>query len=145
MQCRNCGQNLSTAEAAGGRCPRCNQSLEPDAGGLIRTLSVHVASEEGDQVYRSLNEIPPETRQKLRQAINSPEAETIVIADEQGRERIFQAITRLPPQLQKKLMAALRSSPPPPQPSPAARGLRVGLAAAAGAAVALFLLWLWFW
>ncbi|MBI3666957.1 MAG: hypothetical protein HY236_12190 [Acidobacteria bacterium] len=146
MKCRNCGRNLTSAEAAGGRCPHCGRALEPASGSVLKTLSVRVASAEGDRVYHSLDEIPPETRQKLRQALNSPEAETIIIADEQGRERIFQAIRGLPPPLQKKLMAVLGAapSPPPSRPSRNVHILRIALAAAAGASVALLLLWMWF-
>ncbi len=57
---------------------------------VFKTASVRVAAGDQDQVYGSIEEVPPQVRQKMEQALSGPHAETIVIADERTREA-FQA------------------------------------------------------
>ncbi len=100
-------------EASRTRCPKCGQKFDWTALGVVRTGTIRVAAGDSDQVYRSFDELSPPLREQLQQALGNPEAETILIADEQGREQIFQIINGLPPEAQKKVLAALRFSEEP--------------------------------
>lgn len=142
MECPDCGRKLSFEDAARKRCSQCGWALEPSEGGVVKTASVRVAAGDTDQVYHSLEDIPLEVRQKLRQALNSPNAETIIIADEQGRKQIFQAIAGLPPHIQKKVLAAVGAQPQA-TPRPAPYALRITLLAAALCCLAALLWWVW--
>lgn len=110
---------------------------------VVKTASVRVSAGDLDEVYRSLEEIPEGIRRQIRQALNGPNAETIVIADQGGREQIFQVIQDLPPHLRKRALAAIRVAvPQTPGLSIRTRWLLVG---AGAAALTLFLFWLWYW
>lgn len=113
MTCPNCDRNLTMLDAARTRCPHCGCRLNRKAVGVVKTSSVRVAAGDNDLVYRSIEELPPRLRHQLQQALSSPNAETILIADEPGREQIFQVINGLPPEAQKKVLAALRFSDQP--------------------------------
>ena len=139
MECPYCGKNLK--QPPQGRCPHCGRGLHTSLLGVIKTASVRVAAGEEDRVYQSLEDIPPELRHQLRQAIQGPHSETIIIADEAGRQRIFEAITGLPPHLQKKVLAALHlTEPSRPRLS---RRFRWALLAAGFLTLAVFVAWLW--
>jgi hypothetical protein len=106
MNCARCGGSLTTLAAARHRCPHCGAGLNRPSTGLVKTSSIRVAAGERDQLYRSIEELPPELRRKLRQAISGPQAETIIIADQRGRDEIFPVITGQAPEQQKKARAA---------------------------------------
>ena len=80
--------------------------------GVVKTSQVRVSAGAEDRVFRSMDELPPELRRQMRRALNGPLADTIVIADPAGRQRIFEAIRGLPPHLQKKVMAAIQVTEP---------------------------------
>ncbi|MBI3694016.1 MAG: hypothetical protein HY238_04130 [Acidobacteria bacterium] len=143
MTCPNCAQKLTMLEAARQRCPRCGRPFDRSAIGLVKTSSVLVASGEGDQVYHTLEDLPPELRDKLQKALSAPEAETIILADEQGRDQIFQVIRSLPPDLQNRVLSALRlAGPTEPQASPG-RPWKLSLLLAGAALLAVLLWWIW--
>lgn len=108
MNCPHCGAKLTMVEATKTRCPHCERRFDRGALGLVKTSTVRIAAGETDQVYRSVDDLPPDLRRQLQRAINSPEAETILIADEKGREQIFAVIEGLPPEVQEKVRAVLR-------------------------------------
>jgi len=91
-------------------------------------------------VYRSIQEVPPALRRQLQQAINAPDAETVVIADERGREEIFHIINGLQPNAQKKVLAALKLSESSGSHFPI---WRIWLLACSFLALALLLFWVW--
>jgi hypothetical protein len=108
MDCPHCGKNLTLAEAARTRCRHCGRRLDRNLIGLVKTSSVRIAVGDSDQVYASIEALPPDLRKKLQQAIGDPDTETILIADEKGREQIFEVIQGLPPDVQKRALSALR-------------------------------------
>lgn len=128
-------------EAARTRCRHCGRRLDRNAVGLVKTSTVRVAVGESDRVYRSVEDLPPALRRKMEQAIGSPDTETILIADEKGREQIFGVIQSLPPEVQKRVLAALRMpAGTAPFRSATARAL---LLLAVLAALLLSIWWIW--
>ena len=143
MNCPNCAQSLTILEAARQQCPRCGRPFDRSAIGVVKTSSVRVASDEGDRVYRTVDDLPPRLRDELRRALSAPEAETIILADEQGRDQIFQVIRSLPPDVQKRVLAALRlAGPAEPEAAPG-RPWKLWLLGAGAAVLAAVLWWIW--
>ena len=143
MTCPNCKRELTAEEAASGSCPGCGLRRQAWSIGVAKTSTVRVSAGDVDQVYHTLEEIPPAMREKIRQALSGPDSETIVIADERGREYIYKAVAGLPPELKKKVLGPLE------EPSCAAgRAGRPAWLPWAAAAIlsllALVLLWMWF-
>src|SRR5262245_16928962 len=116
MSCPHCHRNLTMLEASRARCPQCGHKFDRTALGIVRTGTIRVAAGDADRVYRSLEEISPPRREQLQRALGSPEAETILIADEQGREQVFQIINGLPSEAQKRVLSALRLAAPAASP-----------------------------
>ncbi|HYM09500.1 MAG TPA: TFIIB-type zinc ribbon-containing protein [Bryobacterales bacterium] len=144
MKCPNCGRKLTILDAARMRCSQCGRRIDRTALGLVKTSSVRVATGEGDRVYNSVEDLPPELRRQFQRAMSSPDAETILIADESGREQVFQVIHDLPPHVQKKVLASLRL----PDQAPASffaslHKWRFLLAAGGLAGLAALLWWVW--
>jgi len=145
MTCPSCKGALTLADAASGRCLRCGRPFDPSAVQLVvKTSTVRIAEGETNRVYRSLDELPPETRGKLQKALDGPDSETIVIADERGREKILQAIAHLPPGLKNRVVAAIRA-PDGSLVSPAAaeRLWQILLPSLALAGLLVCLFWIW--
>ena len=143
MSCPHCSHKLKEAEPTPARCPYCGRRLRTAPAGVVKTSTVRVAAGDEDRVYYSLDEVPPEVRRKIQQALQGPDAETIVIADERGREQIFQVIRGLPPHVQKKVLAAIRLAEPPA--NPLSRNARLYLLGAALSLLAFFIWWIWYW
>ncbi len=78
----------------------------------MKTSQVRVAAGDEDRVYPSLEDVPADLRRQIRRVLSGPLTDTIVIADEGGRRRIFEAVRGLPPHLQKRVMAAIQISEP---------------------------------
>jgi hypothetical protein len=95
-------------EAAEVRCPQCGQRFNRGTLGIVKASSVRVAAGETDEVYSSLDDLPADLRRQLQRALNGPESETILIADEKGREHVFSVIEGLPPDIRKRVLAVLR-------------------------------------
>ena len=130
-------------EAVRQRCPHCGREFDRSAIGLVKTSSVLVASGEGEQVYRTIEDLPPELRDKLQKALSAAEAETIILADEQGRDQIFQVIRSLPPDLQRRVLSALRLAGPTEPLVPPGRPWKLWLLSACVALLALLLWRIW--
>ena len=128
-------------EATKARCPHCARRFDRGALGIVKASTVRVAAGETDEVYRSVDDLPPDLRHQLQRAINGPEAETILIADEKGREQIFAVIEGLPPDVQEKVRAVLRLRG---NASPRSRAMRLTLLLAVIVFVFLVAWWIWF-
>jgi hypothetical protein len=62
------------------------------ANAHFKTRSILIANRDGNRLYTSPGQIPPDLRRPLEQALEHEWATTIVIADENGRE---EALKRL--------------------------------------------------
>lgn len=143
MTCPNCGRKLKLPDAARSRCIHCGRPFDRRALGLVRTSTIRVSAGAKDQVYKSVSDLPPELQQRLQQVINGPDTETVVIADERGREEIFQIIHGLPPDSQKKVLAALEIPPASGGRLAAFRAWREWLLIAGALLLCLLLWWVW--
>jgi hypothetical protein len=65
-----------------------------------RTGFVRVAASEGDRIYRSLDDLPEDLRERARLALEGSNAETILIADPESYERIVKSGGATPAELQ---------------------------------------------
>ncbi len=130
-------------DAARRRCILCGELFDRTALGLVRTSSVRIAAGESDLLYASVDELPPDLRRRLQRALVNPNSETIVIADEQGRQEIFQVINGLNPDAQKKVLAAVKLAQPLQSPLRAFRTWRVCFAVSGLLVLVLFLWWVW--
>ena len=67
------------------QCPKCGRTYVPgevhSCGGVMRTSSVLIAAGATDRVYRSVADVPPELRERLRESTSGEHACTILIAD----------------------------------------------------------------
>ncbi len=74
---------------------------------FLRTTVVWIARGRKTDVYRSPSDVPPEARRKLTKAVNAPDAVSIVIADDGGREELGRVVlgepSRLPNRLQQNV------------------------------------------
>lgn len=87
---------------------------------------VFISSGEKTEVFRSDDDVPTEVRQRLARLARSTQVDTLIIANEKGRE-LLQA-TGWPRQRER------------PHPT-LSRGVRVGILCALGASVGLLLTW----
>jgi hypothetical protein len=55
---------------------------------IHRTSVIFLSSENGTEVYRSADDVPPRQRRKMKRAISTRQAHTFWIADEKGREEL---------------------------------------------------------
>ena len=108
---------------------------------VVKTSSVRVATSGEERVYRSLEDVPPELRRKIRKTIEGPNSETIWIANQEAYERIVAQEPDIPPEMQN-LRDAVTPQPAAPQPRPIPKVNRV-LGVLFLAAVGLCLLWAW--
>lgn len=88
MLCPDCNRNYD--ETLGG-CPRCGVRK-----GVVKTSTILISAGEVESVYRSVDEVPDSLRQDLIRSTNGLNAQTIVIADREGRKEIARAIRNLP-------------------------------------------------
>ena len=118
---------------------------------VVKTSSVRVSDGEGDRVYRSLDDVPEELREKMRKTMDGPSSQTILIANQEAYDHAQSDDAEDLPTPLEKMRRALRPeagpSPAPGPGTPVAREpdlawrplLYGGLAAIA----ALWSLWIW--
>ena len=94
-----------------------------------RSSTIFIATAEETRVYRSVNEIPPELRRRLRESTRSMNSATILIADKRGREELLRALQGRATDIRCRLAETLRSQqvveqPPGPPKRTALSSLR---------------------
>jgi hypothetical protein len=77
-----------------------------------RTSTILVAIDGKTKLYGSRSEMPPELRERMRKALNSPEAATILIADKRGRGEILRLLRGEPSILKTDGPQSIRSRGP---------------------------------
>ena len=56
---------------------------------VLKTSSVRVGTSDDDRVYRSIQDAPPELRDRIRKAIEGPNVRTILIANQTVYDQIL--------------------------------------------------------
>jgi len=102
MSCAHCGKNIETGAEC---CPHCGK--QNPAAGLFQTSAVLISAEGTEQVYRSVDEVPPRLRNRLLRSTSGANSETILIADRKGRHEITKVMRKLPGSVQRQLMHSL--------------------------------------
>jgi hypothetical protein len=68
---------------------------------VVRTSTVRISTRESDRVYRSLDEVPEESRDTVRKCLEGPNAQTILIANPEAYERIAEGVRDLPEEMRR--------------------------------------------
>lgn len=63
---------------------------------VAKTRTVRIATHEGDQLYHSIEDVPPELRQIVKQTLEGPNSETVLIANQEAYERLSRQFRELP-------------------------------------------------
>jgi hypothetical protein len=89
----------------------------------LKTSAVYISQGERLEIYRSLDDVPADLRERLIRTANSSNSATILIADRGGREEISRAMKGLPSRLQSRRLAAQapKQAEETAQPSPRSR------------------------
>lgn len=70
----------------------------------LKTSTIFVAIGDETSIYRSLHEMPPRTRRKLRESSRAWSSATIMIADRKGRDEIVRAMEGQPSRVDSRLV-----------------------------------------
>jgi hypothetical protein len=105
---------------------------------VVKTSTVRVATSDGDQTYRSLEDVPPQVRDKIRETLDGPNSETVLIANREAYDRIASALSDLTPELE-----SVPQEQPKSEPAQRIHDWRVVLAAAAFLLLGLAMIWMW--
>lgn len=111
---------------------------------VLRTTAVRVADEQGERLYGSLEDIPPEMRDKIVESFDGPDSQTILIANQKAYDQIADGGDELPEELRRLKPALLRHREGlEPEAAPADGSWKRLLA---GGVILIVLLWaLWIW
>jgi len=83
-----------------------------------RSSTIFIATGHETRVYRTVEDVPPELRQKLMDCTKGINSATILIADKRGREELVRALQGRPSEVQCRLVENIRSRQPEPQARP---------------------------
>jgi hypothetical protein len=75
----------------------------------LKSSTIFISVGNKTEVYRSVEDVPPQLRKKLEQSTNGINSATILIADRKGKEEIVRAIRGLPSSLRSRLTTSLRN------------------------------------
>ncbi|MBK9171265.1 MAG: hypothetical protein IPM24_27945 [Bryobacterales bacterium] len=100
MVCPACGKDLG--ESATAVCPECGTG----ATGVVKTSAILIAAGSGHNVYRSVDEVPEELRDRLIQSTTGFNSATVIIADSRGRKELARALRSLPVEVSPAAAAA---------------------------------------
>jgi hypothetical protein len=84
-----------------------------------RSSTIFIGIGDETRVYRSVDQVPPELRRKLRESTRSMNSATILIADKRGREELVRALQGRGSDVQCRLAKSLRVQAAAEQPAPA--------------------------
>lgn len=90
-----------------------------------RSSTIFIATGRETRVYRSVEDVPPELRQKLVSCTRGINSATILIADKHGREELVRTLQGRPSEVECRLLESLRSSQPEPEPIKSERKSRL--------------------
>jgi hypothetical protein len=82
-----------------------------------RSSTIFIATGRETRVYRSVEDVPPELRQKLVSCTRGINSATILIADKHGREELVRTLQGRPSDVECRLLESIRPSLPEPEPS----------------------------
>ena len=108
---------------------------------VLKTSAVRVSDSQGDQVYHSLEEVPASLREKIRETLEGPNAETVLIANQEAYDQIIRKIRDLPPAMQPWKAAAEAAAEAAKKPR--TLDWRLALAGILSALVAMWVFWIW--
>jgi hypothetical protein len=84
-----------------------------------RSSTIFIGIGDETRVYRSVDQVPPELRRKLRESTRSMNSATILIADKRGRQELVRALQGRASDVQCRLAKSLRVQAAAEQPAPA--------------------------
>src|SRR3984893_15648682 len=79
----------------------------------LKSWTIFISVGNKNEVFRSVNDVPPPLRKKLEQSTNGINSATILIADRKGKEEIVRAIRGLPSSLRSQLGRSARQESEP--------------------------------
>lgn len=68
---------------------------------VAKTRTVRIATNHGDRVYHSIEEVPDELRQVVKLTLEGPNSQTVLIANQEAYERLNQQFRELPAGLEE--------------------------------------------
>jgi len=104
-----------------------------------KTRTVRIATPEGDRVYHSIEDVPPELRQVVKQTLEGPNSQTVLIANQEAYERLNEQIRELPAGLQEFASNAAERR----EKQGAPRLWKWAVAGSLSLLLTLWLLWVW--
>jgi hypothetical protein len=90
-----------------------------------RSSTIFIATGRETRVYRSVEDVPPELRQKLVSCTRGINSATILIADKHGREELLRTFQDRPSEVECRLRESLRPSHPEREPNEPERKSRL--------------------
>jgi hypothetical protein len=75
---------------------------------VLRTTTVRVSDVQGERVYESIEETPPELRERIAESVNGDHSQTILIANQNAYDEIAEGAEGLPEELRRLKPALLR-------------------------------------
>jgi hypothetical protein len=82
-----------------------------------RSSTIFIATGRDTRVYRSVEDVPPELRQKLVSCTRGINSATILIADKHGREELLRSLQGQPSEVECRLVETIRSRQTEQEPS----------------------------
>ncbi|MEX2299917.1 MAG: hypothetical protein WD733_03205 [Bryobacterales bacterium] len=81
---------------------------------VAKTRTVRIATHEGDQVYHSIEDVPQELRQIVKQTLEGPNSETVLIANQEAYDRLSRQFRELPDGFEEIARTPVESAAKPP-------------------------------
>jgi hypothetical protein len=100
MMCPRCRKKF--ADEAG-RCPHCGETNR-ESSGVVQTSVVLISTGGSDLIYRTVEEMPVNLRNKLLRSTNGANSATILIADRRGRKEVAKAMRTVPGSARRRLI-----------------------------------------
>jgi hypothetical protein len=104
-----------------------------------KTRAVRIATPEGDRTYHSIEDVPPELRQVVKQTLEGPNSQTVLIANQEAYERLSEQLRELPAGLEELASNTAQR----PENQSASRLWKWAVAGSLSGLLTLWLLWVW--